>query len=455
MPRSAFGLVLGIVLGLAAPGLAGAAEYTLHPFRDGADGAWPESGVILDPSGVLYGTTQFGGAAGCAARTCGPGTIFRLSPPVPGHPGWVAQVLHQFHGSDGTEPYGGLVEDSAGALYGTTAGGGIATGAAGCGSSGCGVAFRLEPPAVGTNLWTIHVLHRFLGGADGAFPRAGLAADPNGAYFGTTAYGGGSGCGGSGCGTVFKLTPPAPGRTAWTSTVIHRFHSATAGMWPWGGVVLGPDGALYGTTTQGGMACTQYGASGCGTVYRLAPPPAGQTGWTFSLLHQFHGTDGAIPRSALVMDASGALYGTAEFGGRGCDSYECGFGTVFMLAPPSPGGIRWALKVLHFFAVESAGANPQAGLTAAPDGSFYGTTEYGGGHGCGGDAGCGTVFHLVPPAAGETEWTEHTLLRFESDTGKGANPEASGVALGASGALYGTTTGFGQDGNGTVFELVP
>jgi uncharacterized repeat protein (TIGR03803 family) len=111
------------------------------------------------------------------------------------------------------------------------------------------------------------VLYDFRGGTDGANPHAGLISDSKGVLYGTTWRGGGTGCvAGLGCGTVFKLTPPAPGQTKWTKRTLYRFKGGSDGEAPFAGLVLNSNGALFGTTLAGG------GAFGSGTVFKLKPP---------------------------------------------------------------------------------------------------------------------------------------------------------------------------------------
>jgi uncharacterized repeat protein (TIGR03803 family) len=103
-----------------------------------------------------------------------------------------------------------LIADSSGALYGTTEFGGGACITAN--AEGCGTVFKLTPTNAQQTAWTETVLYRFTGNPnDGAEPKAGLIADPNGTLYGTTSAGGGSSCGGRGCGVVFELTPPTAG----------------------------------------------------------------------------------------------------------------------------------------------------------------------------------------------------------------------------------------------------
>jgi uncharacterized repeat protein (TIGR03803 family) len=198
------------------------------------DGQGPSGSLIVDSAGNLYGTTNGGG--GCAQGGCG--TVFELTP------GGQESILYAFQGgADGFGPQGGVIMDTAGNLYGTT----FAGGAASC----CGVVF--EVPAGGGSE---SVLYSFRGGSDGANPFAGVVRDKKGNLYGTTEAGGGSGEGckkelfGTGCGTVFKLTP------AGKETVLDYF-KGKRGELPVAPLLLGKNGALYGTTLEGGT--DEYG----------------------------------------------------------------------------------------------------------------------------------------------------------------------------------------------------
>jgi uncharacterized repeat protein (TIGR03803 family) len=233
-------------------------------------------------------------------------------------------VLHSFTGgSDGANPYASLIADKQGALYGTTHVGG---------SSGSGTVFKLTPPVNGQTAWKETVLYSF-GGSDGAFPWAGLVADKQGALYGTTTAAGNAACdGGYGCGTVFKLTPPVNGQTAWKETVLHTFAGGGDGATPFAGLIADQQGALYGTTEQGG-------SSNYGTVFKLTPPAKAQTTWTETVLHSFSFSssdlDGVYPTASLIAGEQGTLYGATPNGGsRGPYGYGnngYGYGTVFKL----------------------------------------------------------------------------------------------------------------------------
>jgi uncharacterized repeat protein (TIGR03803 family) len=410
------------------PLVMSASKYViLHEFGPAEDGVKPQSGLILDIAGNLYGTTSFGGDLSCNDGL-GCGTVFMLSPNSDGR--WTHRVIHAFHASDGFNPEAGLVFDSSGNLYGTTVWGGDPECSQG---AGCGTVFRLAPNLDGT--WTESLLHKFHG-ADGGNPTAGLVFDSSGNLYGTAADYGRENCTVEGCGTVFRLTPKSDG--SWAFAVIHAFYGPNNGSNPNASLVLDNAGNLYGTTTGGGTnSCF------CGTVFKLAPNADGK--WIFSVLYRFDGSGGEEPESALVLDTAGNLYGTAALG---CISNDA-CGTVFKLALNSDG--IWTYSVIHRFD-GSDGDSPEAGLIVDAAGNLYGTTNLGGDVSCLGGAGCGTVFELMPASNGR--WTERLLHSFR---GMPAWTPEAGLALDKVGNLYGTTPSCGSDEvcAGAAFEISP
>ncbi len=369
------------------------AETVLYSFT-GRDGAAPQADLIFDKSGALYGTTAIGGDNNL-------GTVFKLTLPATEGSAWTESVLHSFGGSTGFFPRAGLIFDDAGALYGTTAGGGL-----------YGTVFKLSPPTVSGSAWTHNLLHKFTG-PDGANPEARLLFDRSRALYGTTANGGATraNCAG-GCGTVFKLTPPATTGGTWTETVLHSF-TRRDGALPTGSLIFDKSGALYGTTRFGG-------AHNQGTVFKLQPRARTPGAWTLSVLYNFSGNltrnDGAEPQSDLIFDEAGALYGTTEFGGgkrSPCNNPE-GCGTVFKLTPSTNKRGAWTETLLHRF-TRRDGAFPIAGLILhytrddndeSPHHlryhrAIYGTTFTGGSKSANcapnGPNVCGTVFKLTFP----------------------------------------------------------
>jgi uncharacterized repeat protein (TIGR03803 family) len=264
----------GVVYKLTPPaaGQTKWTETTLYTFPGfGAHGANPTGGLLFDSNGNLYGTTSMGGLGG-------DGVVFELKPPAPGHTQWTEQPLYNFPegGADGAEPGARLVFDSRGNLYGTAE----------------HAVFELSPPAAGKTQWTETLIQA------STVPTRPPILDNSGNLYvaieDTDA-------------TITELSPPTAGHTTWTPTVLYSFTDAAHGTTP-SAVVFDTLGNLYGVTTAGGT-------SGNGTVFRLSPPTAGHTAWTETVLHSFNGTAGSAPQASLIFDTSGNLYGTTTTGG--------------------------------------------------------------------------------------------------------------------------------------------
>jgi uncharacterized repeat protein (TIGR03803 family) len=253
-------------------------ETVLYNFTGGADGGNPIAGVIRDSAGNLYGTTFYGGSAGR-------GVVYKVD--ASGH----ETVLYTFTGgADGSVPYGGVIRDSAGNLYGTTYEGGNA-----CGSAGCGVVYKVDATGHET------VLYTFTGGADGMFPQVGVIRDSAGNLYGTTTLGGSANGG-----VVYKVD--ATGH----ETVLYTFTGGAGGDTPTAGVIRDSAGNLYGTTFDGGL--------GAGVVYKVDA-----TGHETVLYSFIGGTDGSKPWAGVIRNSAGKLYGTTTGGGRN------GLGVVFRI----------------------------------------------------------------------------------------------------------------------------
>lgn len=263
---------------------ASGSETLLYSFTGGTDGGYPYAPLIRDADGNLYGTTLTGGdLSSCSGSGCG--TVFKVDASD------TETVLYSFSGyPDGCYPYGGMLRDSVGNLYGTTSN---------CGAYNQGTVFKLDTSGAET------VLHSFTGGTtDGCDPFGTPTMDKSGNLYGTT-----DSCGASGDGIVWKLSKKG------TETVLHNFAGGSSdGALPVAGVIMDAKGNLYGVTQIGG-------ASNYGTVYELNKKG------TLTLLHSFGGSDGENPYAVVLWDAKGNLYGTAVQGGS--DNY----GTLWKLTP--------------------------------------------------------------------------------------------------------------------------
>lgn len=202
----------GDVFELMAPARKGGAwEYAvIHTFQGFNDASYPSfSGVVFDPSGNLYGTTEGTGGTGNINFEDSEGTVFELKPPAAGSGSWTETFLHDFPrpgGIDGSYAIGSVVFDESGNVYGVTFRGAGHTKAL-CVYEGCGIAFELKAPGTKGGPWKEVILHAFTDGNDGAAPTSALLLGQGGALFGTTAFGGGSTACLDGCGTVFEIVP--------------------------------------------------------------------------------------------------------------------------------------------------------------------------------------------------------------------------------------------------------
>jgi uncharacterized repeat protein (TIGR03803 family) len=352
----------------------------LYRFTGGTDGGGPYAGVTRDSAGNLYGTTEFGGPEFDQW-----GVVYKLD--TSGQ----ETVLYSFEGGeyDGGLPYGGVVRDSSGNLYGTTNVGGSLFNA--------GMVYKLDTSGQET------ILYSFTGGADGHYPEATLIRDSLGNLYGTTVGGGGAGLG-----VVYELNP------AGQETVLHSFSGADGGTPGTGGVIRDSAGNLYGTTSGGG--------DGLGVVYQLNSVNQETVLYTFT-----GAVGGSSPYAHLTRDSAGNLYGTTYFGGL------ANAGVVYKL---NPNGHE---TVLYNFAGGADGSNPYAGVIRDRAGNFYGTTV------SGGAAGYGVVYKL------DTAGHETVLHSFAGGS-DGTYPYA-GVVRDRAGNLYGTTYEGGTADLGVVYKL--
>jgi hypothetical protein len=370
-------LFIALILGFTSTATAEWKEKVLYSFQGLPDGSLPVGAVVFDTAGNLYGATTEGGSSSCASvAQCG--TVYQLAPPVKQGDPWTETVLHVFKGNtsnDGASPAGGLVIDAAGNLYGTTAYGGTGNCVVLGILMGCGTVFELSPPQRKGGQWTEKVLYSFPTPKQGFLPQGDLVFDGAGNLYGATQFGGGYGTTCNAfykyCGAVFELSAPKIKGGKWTEKALHGFKSGTDGANPNGGLVLDSEGRVYGTTFGGGNETGECGAGGCGTAFKLNPPAQKGGAWTEEMLYRFNVQDGATPAAGVIFGGNGDLYGTAYAGGTN------GNGAVFDLAPPKGSRGPWKETVLHRFSGGNDGENPTASLILDSTGNLYGTTEYG------------------------------------------------------------------------------
>lgn len=397
-----FRSIATLILGLASSASpAHAATFcTIYNFKHPCCG-YPHGRLELS-GGNLFGTGTGDGLSGDY------GQVFELK-----NSGgtWTETSPKIFDGTDGSQPYGGLISDASGDLYGTNSAGD---------AYGNGNVFYMFKSGSTWSYNRAWVFGQISG--DGAQPACDLIMDSSGNLYGTTFSGGAYGHG-----TAFELSQSGG---TWSETILHSFENGD-GENPYAGLVMDSAGNLYGTT--------EYGARGFGTAFELT-----QSGgkWSEKTLHVFgigvH--DGRNPTGALIVHSAGVLYGTTPFGGAHlCGSYSCG--TVFKVYQS---GGKWEEKVLYNFTGGGDGAYPMAELTMNGSNTLYGTASTG-------DNGGGTLFKLYYSGG---VWRETTLGNF----GTVGYPYGAVIRDG-SGNLYGTTLEGGNGsctyGCGTVWEYKP
>jgi len=371
---------------------------TIYSFANvGNDGTSPLAGLTAH-EGALFGTT---GSGGTKSR----GTVFKVTT------SGSERILYSFKGypHDGSDPYNGVTA-VANSYYGATDEGGDGPCTAPSSPSpiniGCGIIFKVSGSG------HEDVLYNFMAFSDGAEPNGGLTLF-NGKLYGTTSFGG-TGCvSNGGCGTVYVVSLSGEER------VLYRFKGGSDGQYPVGNLTA-YKGLLYGATASGGSLQCEYG---CGTIFSI------NTSGAKRIIYRFAGpADGRLPEGITVLH--GTLYGTTLLGG----SHRKG--AVFMLATAGKE------HVLYSFEGGQDGRLPNQGLIGV-NGALYGTTEEGGGSGCIGNEGCGTIFKVT--LSGD----ETVLHRF---AGRGL---PNGGLIDLNGTLYGTTNGGGTHGLGSVFRISP
>ncbi len=422
--------VLATVLLAAGPSQAASPlkPKVIYNFKSANDGNGPVGALVIGPDGAFYGVTKFGGKGSCQC-----GTVFKLTPPGPSQSAWRYQIIYSFAGGiDGEQPNGNLVFDADGDLYGTTTFGGS-------GDPGHGVVFRLKAINAAKTIWSEHVIYRFKGGNDGEQPDSGLVIGKDSALYGVTPTGGKGLCTHpSFCGTLYQLKATSADKTHWTKTRLHDFDITTDGMHPSGRLVVDKNGALYGTTQDGG------GESVGGTVFKLAPPLPAHNAWRFAVLAKFTAQDGVAangvwPIGGMNFGPDGALYGTTSNQGDPVSSSACG--TVFRLAI-----VARTLTTIARFSGGNDGCAPNSAPFVDPSKKVYGASQGGITNSV---ATGGALYQLFGPARPNGLWRERTYTFPSSPIGAGELIADDG------GTLYGVTRWGGVHGMGTVFMIQP
>jgi uncharacterized repeat protein (TIGR03803 family) len=358
---------VGTIYKLIPPAQAGGAwtKTTIYNFLSwGNTGNIPSSGLTIDSTGALYGTTYVGGDSRCVC-----GVLYKLNPPTQGGP-WTQQVLHAFTsaGSDGRLPNAAVVVSKQGTIYGVTQQGG---------AWNSGVIYQVRPGTGGTFAET--VLYSFGSNDDANTPNGPLIQDSTGALYGVTLLGGAFNQG-----AVYKFVPPAKAGGKGTESILFSFGggSLSSGITPIGEIVFDTGGNLYGVTVEGGAPVSD------GVVYQLQPATGA---WLENVLLDFTGPTGKNPAAGLTFNpANGSLYGTTSFG----NPMKAGSGIVFQLTPPAQKGGAWAEATLYDFTFFGNGALPSGPVLIDSGGNLEGATLNGGLYGC--DGYCGVVYQIVP-----------------------------------------------------------
>jgi uncharacterized repeat protein (TIGR03803 family) len=389
---------LGALWITAAVALPAQTFTTLHSF-DNTDGSSPGA-LIQATDGSLYGTTASGG-------TDGDGTVFKITTDG------TLTTLHSFDGTDGLTP-SGLVQANNGKLYGTTTLGGTHDG---------GTIFEI------TLNGALTTLYNFCSGGpdctDGARP-TGLIQGADGNFYGTASEGGAHSSG-----SVFQFALRGGLNT------LHSFCSrgnCTDGQTPEAALVQATNGKLYGTTLGGGTP-------GEGTVFKITAQGAFATLYNFC--SQTNCMDGAEPDARLIQGNDGNLYGTTNIGG---DIPETSDGTVFKIS------VSGALTTLYSFD-GTDGFYPAAGLVQGTDGTFYGTTYDGGISNATCSEGCGTIYKITSSGALTTLYSFCSLSNCADGHGPlgGIIQDTNGSFYGTT--EFGGTSDLCSNGCGTVFSL--
>ena len=415
-------LLASVMLGVGFTSASAKTTYTIvHDFAGPSqnDGDKPQSKLVSDSQGRLYGVTQLGGKNFS-------GSVFRLTKTGKT---WAEETLFSF--PSGSGPSGTLLIGASGELYGTILSGGL----------GQGTVYRLDPNG---STWTLTTLHQFnptgAGSHDGFLPSAGLVFGKDGLLYGTT-----------------KGTPPQDGQTATQNpmygtvfsvspmgdtveySVLHIFGGTNDGQFPgFGSLVVNKKGVLIGTTGAGGLHSE-------GMVFQLTPPKHGQTAWSEASVYDFKsaGGDAIGPFYGVVADKTGVLFGCANGGHNGN-------GAIYALTPPPKHSTTWSEQILYSFGDQANDpkSNAVCDVSVSKQGILFGASSGGGANNT-----C-AIFRAATPASGQTAWTETVLHSFGlQGSGDAMFPSAAPIEVGKQ--VLGVAPSGGAFNRGAVFEVMP
>ena len=354
--------------------------YTKLKDFDYTNGSYPSGGLVQATDGKLYGMTNGGGSNGY-------GVIFSFDPSTSTY-----TKLKDFDNTNGSNPYGSLVQAADGKLYGMTHSGG---------SSGYGTIFSFAPST------SAYIKLKDFDNTNGSYPFGSLVQSTNGKLYGMT-NGGGS----NGYGVIFSFDPSTS-----TYTKLKDFDN-TNGSNPYGSLVQAADGKLYGMTHSGG-------SSGYGTIFSFAPSTS-----AYIKLKDFDNTNGSYPFGSLVQSTNGKLYGMTNGGGSN------GYGVIFSFDAATSDYTK--LKDFSY----TNGSNTDGSLTQASDGKLYGTTDVGG------LTGNGVIFSYVVSSS------DYTVVNNFGTTATGTYAYG-GLVKSTDGKLYAMTSQGGSNGDGVIYSYNP
>jgi uncharacterized repeat protein (TIGR03803 family) len=373
------------------------------------NGLAPQSNLVVDANGDLFGTASQGGADGN-------GDVFEIA-----SGGSTITPLASFNVGNGKTPGGTLVIDASGNLYGTTSSGG---------ASGDGTVFEITAASILADDPTITPLVSF-DGADGDSPQ-GLAIDSQRNLYGATNSGGADNDG-----TVFEITAASIQSGSPAITPLGTFTGANGNTpGPQSSLVVDSNGNVFGTTETGG-------ANNLGEVFEVTASSINAAAPSIAPLVSFAGLNGDNPDGGLAIDSQGDLFGTTQMGGLHYSTNYLGSGSVFEItAAGIAAGTPTITTLADTFLNNDDESDPTGSIALDASGNIYGTAGIVGGTTDG-------LVYEVPAGGGAVA----TVGIFDMSGAEGSNP-LGGVVL-DNGAIYGAAQSGGTNNDGDVFQVAP